>query len=370
MSTVSRVSVPSEFYDITSQIMLRAPEPSYAYARLLMAAAGRAEMLRVGESNAPPSRAIPEQGAAVPDLMDMGLLIGDPIRAEAIVVSDELGRGPGHTVRFNRPRFAGGGYTLASRIIGSSVTISKTAIPITQDQVSLTIQRFAGPFADGGSVVQPYAIDRFDATRSVHSLAGLVGLHLFRDRMKWLDSVIGTLFDDGSTVIYPGDSINATTTDSSAFVAQGDRTMDVETIFRAEQVLNDANVPFFPNGRYMAVLTPTQARQLKSDPAFEQLSTFDQARNPLAASYVGTVGQVEVYQSQTNPTDSSTVAGVRIQHGCVFGPGAVGYAPSIEPARVAADETDNYGETPKFIWLAYEGFGLLNAGFVLNIHSS
>lgn len=248
MSTVSRVSVPSEFFDITSQIMLRAPEPSYAYARLLMAASGRAEMLRVGESNAPPSRALPEQGAAVPDLMDMGLLIGDPIRAEAIVVSDELGRGPGHTVRFNRPRFAGGGYTLASRTIGSSVTISKTAIPITQDQVSITIQRFAGPFADGGTVVQPYGIDRFDATRSVHSLASLVGLHLTRDRMKWLDSVIGTLFDDGSTVIYPGDSINAITTDASAFVVQGDRPMDVETIFRAEQVLNDANVPSSPTG--------------------------------------------------------------------------------------------------------------------------
>jgi len=370
--TISRATLSTEFYDITSQLMLRAAEPAYAYARMLFMGSAQAELGRLGidATNAAPGRGLPDMGADVPSFADMQLLIGDQVRGEAIVVSQELAPGRvGHTVRMNRPRFSGGGYTLASRVVSSGSAISTSAIDITSDQVSITIQRFAGPFATGGSAVQPYAVDRFDAEHSVHSIARMVGLHLQRDRTKWIDSVIGGLFDVGATVIYPGDSTFALSSDASAFVVNGDRPMDAETLFRAEQRLNDLGVPFFANGFYMAVLDPTQARQLKSDPQFQKLSTFEPARNPLAASYVGTVGQIEVYQSSTNVTDTATVAGVTIRHGCVFGPGAVGYA-GAGPARIAAAAEDNYGETPKVVWLAYEGFATLNDNFILNIHSN
>lgn len=370
--TISRATLPTEFFDITSQMMLRAAEPAYAYARLLFMGSAQAELSRMGidATNAAPGRGLPEFGADVPDLSAMQLLIGDSIRGEAIVVSDELAPGRvGHTVRMNRPRFSGGGYTEAARTIASGVAISLTPIDITADQVSITIGKRVGPFAAGGTAPAPYAIDRFDAEHAVHRIGRTVGLHLQRDRTKWIDSVIGRLFDLGSTVIYPGDSTFSLSSDTSAFVVNGDRPMDAETMFRAEQKLNDLSVPAFANGRYMAVLSPTQARQLKSDPQFQSLSTFDASRNPLASSYVGTIGQIEVYQSSTNVVDTATVSNVTIHHGCVFGPGAVGYA-GAGPARVAASSEDNYGETPKVVWIAYEGFAVLNDDFILNIHSN
>lgn len=368
--TIGRVSLPAEFFDRTSEKMLVQPEPQYLYARLLFMGSAAAELRRSDVSvGINPDRGPGTMGAAVPDLLDMQLLLADNIRSEALFVSDELAPGKvGHTIRMNRPVFSGGGYTEASRTIAAGTSISTSPIDVTEEQVSLTIKRVVGPFAASGSVPQPYAIDRFDAQHSVHNLAAIVGLNLARDRMKYIDAVIGALFDTVAVTVYPGDATFALSTDASALIANGDRPFDAETVFRAEQKAADAYIPRFANGMYMMTLTPQQVRQLRSDPQFQRLAVFDKDRNPLAKSYVGTLGGVELYVSSTNTVDTTTVSGVSIHHGLLFGPGHVGYA-SSGPCRTASANEDNYGETAKVIWLAYEGAACLDNRLAIAVHS-
>ena len=368
--TISRATLPVEFYDRTSALMLKQPEPQYLWARLVMMADASAELRRGAASGT--SRALVESGANVPDLAEMQLLLSDDIRGEAIFTSDELAPGKeGHTIRLNRPVFSGGGYTEAERTIAANTSISTTGIDLSMEQVAITIKRVAGPFAANGTVVQPYPIDKFDAQHSIHSLVQTVGLNLQRDRTKYLDKIISALYDLGSVKVFPGDSGFQLTTDAGAFTANvnGDRPMDLETIFRAEEKLETLNIPRFANGKYLCVLSPQQSRQLRSDPLLNKQAVFETQKNPLNTSFIATIGGVEVYVSNTQAIDTSTVSGVSIHHGVMFGPGAVGRAGS-GPCEVASANEDNYGQTAKVIWLAHEGHSVLDNRFIVNIHSN
>jgi hypothetical protein len=118
----------------------------------------------------------------------------------------------------------------------------------------------------------------------------------------------------------------------------------------------------------MLIVTPQQARQLRSDPQFGRLAVFQPENNPLKRTFVAQLGQVEVYVSSTNTVDTTTVSGTNIHHAVMFGPGHVGYA-NAGPCRIAASTDDNYGETAKVIWLAYEGHVVLDNRFAVAIHS-
>lgn len=370
--SVSRVTLPNEFFDRTSAKMLVQPEPQYIYARLVYMAAAQAELRNGGGPlGISAERAVGGTGAPVPSLQEMQLILADNIRSEAIFVTDELApEKVGHTIRMNRPVFSGGGYSEAARTIATSQTISTSPVDLTQEQVALTIKRVAGPYDTANSRVAPRAIDRFDAEHSVHRIADIIGVDLARDRAKYLDTVIGGLFDKvpSASVIYPGDSTFSLSTDATALAANGDRPFDAETCFRVEQKLNDLYIPHFANGRYMMIVTPQQMRQLKSDPAFQKMSVFQPENNPLKNSYIGTLGNLEIYQSSTNTVDTSTVSGVSIHHAIAFGPGHVGYA-SSGPCRIIASTDDNYGETAKVVWCAYEGACTLDDRFAVAVHS-
>lgn len=370
--SASRVTLPNEFFDRTSAKMLVQPEPQYIYARLVFMAAAAAE-LRSGPNTLGISadRSVGGTGANVPGFQEMQLLLADNIRSEAIFVSDELApEKVGHTIRMNRPVFSGGGYTEAARTIATSQSISTIPVDLTQEQVAITIKRVAGPYDTTNSRVAPRAIDSFDAQHSVHNIANIIGVDLARDRTKYLDTVIGGLFDTvaSGSLIYPGDSTFSLSTDATALATNGDRPFDLETVFRTEQKLNDLNIPRFGNGKYMMTITPQQARQLRSDRDFKLLSVFEPESNPLKVAYVATIGGVEIYASSTNTVDTSTVSGVSIHHAVAFGPGHVGYA-SSGPCRVIASTDDNYGETAKVIWCAYEGAAVLDSRFAVAVHS-
>ena len=374
---VARIDLPTEFYDRTSALVLRTPLPQFIYAKLVYGSAAQAELRRMGEDSfklpfRPPTGA---DGAEYPDANAMMDVLADPIRADAVVTTDELAEGNvGHTIRMNRPIFAGGGFNLASRGLAAGAAISLTPMSLSDQQVSITIQRNVGPFASGGSTPQPYAITRLDAQRSVHSLAQRVGWAMQVDRNTFVDSVFASYFDSATTILYPGDSSNLLTSDAAAWpvVPVGSsRPFDLDTLLRMEQALHDAKIPRFNNGRYICILTPKQFRQLRSDPQYRGQSAFLPEKNLLSEGGQGTlvVGQVEVYVSQTNIVDTTTVSGVSINHGCMFGPGAVGHAPTREGCRIAQAAEDNYGEDTKIVWIAYEGSAVLNTNFLVSAHS-
>lgn len=380
MPVISRATLPAEFFDRTSSMMLVQPEPQYLYAQMVFAADLQAELRANPDGfSLMPGRGISGgDGAVVKPFAENQLQLVDSTRivGEAIAVSGELAKGNvGHTIRMNRPVFANTTYSAASRLVSTGSTISTTPISLTAEQVSITIQRFAGPYDQSNSRVAPFAIDRFDAQRSVHDLVATVGVQLQRDRMKYLDSVYAAIFDSpvSTNIIFPGDPTNALAgSDASAFpsATNGYRPLDAESIFRAEQKMADNYIPRFSSGKYLLVVSPQQARQLRTDPAFQRMSVFQPDNSPLKQSYVGTLGLVDIYQSSTNTVDTATVSGVSINHGIMFGPGYVGRVKDGEGCRVMDSTDDNYGETPKVIWLAYEGQSLLDNRFVVSIHSN
>lgn len=377
MADISRASLPNLFFDRTSSMMLVQPDAQFLFAQFVHLADVQSELASNPDAwSLMAGRGIPGgQGAAVRPYMEnqLQLVAQDRIRGEAIVVSNELAKGNvGHTIRMNRPVWGGGGFSAAARLIAAGQSISTTGVNITTEQVAITIQRFAGPYDTVNSRVAPYPIDRMDAQRSVNDLAAFVGVNLARDRMKFVDSVYGSLFDQPSIVRYPGDPTNALSSDAAAFPIAGNgyRTFDSEVVFRMEQTLADASIPRFSDGMYRMVITPQQARQLRDDAAFQKMAVFESDMNPLKRSFIASLGQVEIYQCSTNTIDTTTVAGVSINHGIMFGPGAVGRVKDGDGVRVQASTDDNYGETPKVVWICYEGQSMLDNRFVVGVHSN
>ena len=372
-ATIGRVSLASDFYDRTSVVIARQPLPDFTYAQMLFAASARAELQRIGPEafSLVAGRGVQgDDGAPYPDFTTMQAVLNETLSvAEAIMVSDELATGPGDTIRINRPIFSGGGYTFASRRIGAGGVISTTPITVSDEQVSITIHKNVGPMSASGTGPQPYPISRKDSKRSVHSLVGRVSAALRYDRFALIDGQFASLFDSGSSTLFPGDEAGAITTDAAAFVVNGDRPFSYELLLRGVETLKVAKVPRFSDGKYRAILTPHQSKQLQLDPVWKQSSKELPEKNILMANHIGTVGNVIVYESNSNTIDTSTVSGVSIQHGVVFGPGMVGYAGTAEGVRVEPSTQDNYGEDALVVWICYEGASTIDNRFGVALHS-
>jgi len=222
-----------------------------------------------------------------------------------------------------------------------------------------------GPMAAGGTVPQPYAIDSFDASMGVHRLKDIVGLALKYDREAYLDNVIATKFSGASTnIVYTGQA----TADNDYLTAETGQ-LDVETLFRVEETFTAANIPTFSNGRWKQTLTPRALRQLKSDSAYAHYAQNLGAFNPLFPGYVATIGQLDLYQVNTYPAPVNNSSSVPVYRNIAFGPGAIGYGVGKRPT-VQPSTDDNYGETPKVIWCAYEGSEILDERFLLSLRTS
>jgi hypothetical protein len=361
--TVSRPTLPSEFFDRTSSKLLKQPEPQYFFCMMAHAADARCQLQTAGLLGLP-GRAIGGAGAPYSDL-DRLILASESEMSGAIVVEEELGKGPGHSIRINRPAFSGGGYTEASRATGASTAISTTAIDVSGEQMAITLARFVGPFAASGSVPQPYAVDAMDAQLAVHKLTDIVGLHLRRDRMKWLDTVLMLRFDAASTnVLYVG---SAAADDDYTTVNSGP--CDAEALFRVEETLATANIPTFSNGRWKMALAPRALRQLKTDSVYAAYSQYHaDGKNPLFPGYVTTLGRLDLYEVNTLNAVANNSA-VSVKRNVAFGPGAVGMGIGKRP-QVQPSTDDNYGETAKVIWCSYEGFETLDERFLVSLRTS
>lgn len=367
MALISRASLPEEFLDVTSAMLLIQPEPQYLYANLykqaLSAAMSIESMGAMGLQV--DNRPIQGGGAGYTNAAfdRLSLATPDPVWSQSIIVVPEMSARVGHTVRINRPKFGSGGFTLASREVASGTAISTTAIDLSSEQVTLTLKRYAGPYDSVNNNVAPYAVDKLDASRSIHSMAQMVGKHMQRDLDKWLDSVMVNLFNSAATTLYPA----GFSADNDSQVA-GDMPGDLETLFRAEESLKLANIPRFSNGRYMACVSPTYSRQLKSDPQFQRYAKYFPDTNPIYQSYCGTVGGIDIFESNTlSSTANSNSVNVFKSH--VFGPGMIGAGIGRLP-EVMPNTQDNYGEQALLIWVAYLAFGVLDNRMAIQIHTS
>lgn len=375
MAIVNRASLPEEFFDITSGKVLVQPEPQYIFAVLAKMALGSAMMLAAaGQLGISPARAIPDTGLqyTLPGADRLNLAQPDPQVSNVILSVAELGTPQiGHTIRINRPRYGSGGFTLAAREIPSGATISTTAIDLQSEQVTVTLKRYGGPYDPNAGNVAPFALDRFDSSRSVHSIAQVVGTHMQRDFDKWADTVVATFLSAGTTTLWP----NGFSADSQS-ANQGDMPCDIDLLFRGYETLKNGNIPMFPNGRYRAFISPTSARQLKNDPQAGSYNRYDvNGLNPVTApggmpqtGYLFSFTGCDVFEATTLPATANANS-INVTTNVMAGPGMMALGAGSLP-YVTSSTDDNYGESAKVIWLAYIGWNLADARFGVQLHTS
>lgn len=358
MPVFQRATMPENFYDITSNMLLAQPEPQFLYAMLMINALGAS--LEVPDALGLPGRAITGAGAEYTPAERDRLMLSNPLSTDVFAAAVNFDGLPGTTIRFNRPVYTNSTYTQASRLIASGTSISTTPIMGASQQNSLTLQRFGGPY---GTAVQPFSADRFDTRQGVHKAASIFGTWLKRDYHKTLDAFWVTLFDLAATAVYPQgmSAVNDAT-------STGQYPLTLEQVFRTEAAMDTANLPTFSDGFRLLVLTPTQVNQLRNNQQFQKLATFFPQFNALFPQYVGSIGKFHIFKSTTlNTTANSSSVAIHYGHAIAPGAGMVGMG---ERPRTAASTDDNYGETPKFIWLAYLALSLANNTFVYSVRSS
>jgi hypothetical protein len=375
MAIINRASLPEEFFDITSSMVLVQPEPQYVFAQLAKMALGSAMLLAAaGALGISPTRQIADTGQqyTLPGADRLNLAQPDPQVSNMILSVAELSIPQiGHTIRINRPRYGSGGFTLANREIPSGTQISTTPIDLQSEQVTVTLKRYGGPYDPANNNVAPFALDRFDSSRSVHSIAQIVGLHMQRDFDKWADIVTAAFLSAGTTTLWP----TGFTADNNSQIA-GDMPMDIDVLFRGYETLKNANIPMFPNGRYRAFISPTQARQLKNDAQLAGYNRYDTSGlNPVTApggnpnaGYLFSFTGCDVYEA-TTLSATNNAQSIPVTTGIMGGPGMMALGAGALP-YVTSSTDDNYGESAKVIWLSYLGWNLSDARFGVQMHTS
>lgn len=360
--SLSRLTLPENFYDITSAKLLVQPEPQYVMAQLFLAAIGAS--LPTPSSYGLDGRQAAAAGAAYASADRDRLALANSLPTALFAVGIDFSKQPGMTIRINRPAFTDSTYTAASRRIATGQSISTTPIAPSSEQTHLTLERYAGPYSNSASAVAPLALESFDANMGVHSMASMIGTHLTRDFHKFVESVCVTLGDSG-TAVYP-DGMSA---DNDATTV-GSFPMTVEQLSRTHQLMSEASLPTFADGRRLLLLTPYQWKQLKHDPEYGSNANFFPEFNILfgGGGYVGTVGMFHIAECSTlsQPTNGSSVP---VHRGIAAAPGAFMAGMGRKP-RVAVSTNDNYGETALAVWLADLAFGVADSRFLRSVRSA
>lgn len=358
--SVSRITLPENFYDISSAKLLAQPEPQYPFASLFLSAIGAS--LPIPSGLGLDGRQVPSAGSSYSAAERDRLMLAQALPGALFALGVDFSKTPGNTIRINRPAFSNTTYTEASRKVATGASISTTPIDIGSEQTHLVLQRYAGPYDTTNSRVAPYAIEAFDANMGIHSAPSMVGTHLARDFHRFLDTVHVTIAD-GGTAVYP-DGMSA---DNDATTA-GSFPLALEQLSRTEQLMDEANLPTLPDGSRVLMLSPYQVKQLRHDPEYMAQAENHQSFNLLFPNYVGSVGKFHIFKSNTlsQPTNGSSVAvhrGIAMAPGCFMG--GMGRAP-----RVSASTDDNYAETVKVIWLADLAFGVADSRFFRSVRSA
>lgn len=358
---LSRATVPQNFFDITSDRLLLAPDPQYVYAQLILNTFN--VNLSMPDMVGLPGRQIGGQGADYQTVEQGQLMLeSDVLTSGAFAVDYDFNGAPGTSVRFNRPSFTNWAATNADRRLRPGQTISTTSVSIASEQTVLVLDRFAGPYSSttsGSGEVAPIALEKFDAGRGVHNLVRMAGLHLVRDFHRFLEIEAVGIFDSAASTVYPRGM-----TDANTPTVAGEYQLDWETCTRLARTMDDAYVPKFPDGRRVLVLTPQGMEQLRQDPIFINVAKENERTNPLFQRYTElkyTLPEWHIFQN-SNLTTAANTSSVTIHTGHAIAPGCAGVGMGGRP-EVRFSTNDNYGESVPVIWIAYMAFANLDSRF-------
>lgn len=362
-SYINRGSNPQEYYDITSPILLKTPEPQYPYAALAKSALAL-ELVSSDTLALTPAHALTFAGANYSNIQEGRANLCDPLYKEAIFTVADLGKPPGHTIRFNKPRFLDTKYELADRRLPQNGTISLTPMSVGSDQVSITIDEFGGPYDPAQNAVAPFGLQRLDSAVSLHNLASFVDLHMRRDFDKFLDYTFVKLFDTASNIIWS----NGMTSDDDA-TSPTHALMDWPSILSAVERLRTTHVDTFPNGHYILSMDSHQYTSLQMDASIVNQIKYYKELNPILAPYYrGSLGLVDIFECNTL-TVKTNANGYKIHYAQVFGPSMVGFGVSGVPKVAVSSQTD-YGRKAFPIWMMMAGFSVFDSRFGVSLRTT
>lgn len=365
MSVISRATLPENFYDVTSTLLLKEPEDQYLYAHMYKAAVGAYLDVENGMGlTERADRVVNGVGARYASADRDRLVMADNITTSVFVPAVNFMGGPGTTMKFNRPNFENTTYTQSSRRIASGQSISTTPITFGSTQNSLTLERFAGPYDQTNGRVAPFAVDEFYAQSGVHNVVSMLQQQLSRDFDRTIETFNVALLDDAATVVRP-----AGMTDDNTATAAGQFPMDLEVLTRVELAADEANLAKFADGSRLYVATPKQIQQLKNDSDYQEASQYHPEYNILfKGQYISSVGGLHILKSNTlNKVDNTS--SVAIHRGHLLTPGVLFGGMGRRPLVRSASE-DNYGINPKVIWEAPMAFGLADNRFCISVRTS
>lgn len=360
MGSINRSTLPQAFLDsVNASMILPTPEPQYWFAGAALGGRVQTEA-RLNGSTSGLGYIQQIMGAlGVPDGLDRMLRAADAFPGAVLNLDDKFGEGKGTVYKFKRRKFEGGGYTEADRKVVTDKSTSTTGKVIGMEEVECVLQEFEGPYDTGTSAVAPYAIRDFDkrwgamSTRS--SIVGETQVHLMRDGVKWLDTVVRDRFRSSSNITYADPSI----TSVSSYAAAAGFTANLEQVKRARKSLTDRDWASFPNGRYILCVPSEFDLQMLGDPKYAQLSANHREGKNQLYGYITSIHNVDIFEvttlktyaaGDTVPGDANTVpSGATVYEAIMFGPGTVGFGTPSGFEAFFADDTD-FGKYAKVIW--------------------
>jgi hypothetical protein len=341
------------------------PEPQYWFAKAAQSARLGLAAIDAGASTVQQFVNMVGGGDVVPPALDELARAADAYPG-AVMAVDEFGKGAGDTVKMRRPVFEGGGYTEADRRVHPDATTSTTGQSLKAEEVPIVLHEYEGPYSSSASAVRPYAIRDFDAKYKANrdQLASLTTMHLRRDYVKWLDTVIRNLFRNTSQITYADDVSNVL-----SFTVGAGHQMSLEAILKARKELSDREWQPFANGRYICLVGTHFNVDMLGDVDYRQLSAQHGGGKNQLFGYIASVQDVDLFEcttlrtyaaTETVPGDGNAVpAGSAVYESLLFGPDAVGMGTAMTPKAFWADDTD-YGKVAKVIWRGIQAFQTLD----------
>lgn len=387
-----RGSLPAQFEDFIQTVgrmglILPQPQPQFFLANAAMAGRLSAQAFKAGMSGP----------RALVDILGGGAQAQDPNLMRLITMAEQIPgiinvveqfdgskETRGDTIKFTRPVYSVGGKGENDRRIAAQVATSTTGRAASLEQTVLTLGEFWGPYASGGTGVQPFEVKQFDAEYRANKieLASTVAQQLSYDYTSWLDAVLTAKFcratnssgtwtsADTTYLTWPNAAWSAVT----SFVAGGGALFSANQLLRAKATMKARYIPPFPNGRYVALVPTCFNTHVASDIEYRENSKYHTDGRNVIFGYVGSLQDIDIYECATLPTYAAagTYAGgtvptdVALAEGFICGPGAVGFGCALAP-EVRFSEYTNYQTMAKLVWYAVQAQDVLDDRYVQRI---
>ena len=353
MAITTTSTLTQEFVDMLSQELIVEPDPQYVFA--LLAGAARAGAMGIADVAGQAGVSANMQAAMGAGLGTLRFLDQRwmAVAADfAKVVSEPTT--PGKVILVDQPRYLGGTFTETSRRLTEGTVVSANPQAATMGQVTITIREYAGPH--DSTNVAPIGITDFLKRRAKHDLVQYVGTLLRRDRNKFVDHVVSDLLLTTTNVSTPSGTAEGSLTAGAKLTE-----VMLAAMLRA---LQDRNIPTFANGQYMLVMSPKHFEDLRADTNFRESVRYLGAEGALVQGHVANHGGFMIVISSNIPTKGvgagSAVTGYQ---GVAFGPGAIGHGIGMD-AEARRSQNDDFGREDRVLWIAHEGWALLDTDFV------